>query len=72
MELNVIQQMMLDTGMLEIKLPVKHDVSPENEIAINPVWCDIGSHKVSEWQMQGSSSILFDAAVCEDCYEHYN
>ena len=35
MKLNVIQQMMLDTGMLEIKLPVTHDIQPENEIAID-------------------------------------
>lgn len=50
-----------------MNLQVKHDVSPENEIAINPVWCDIGSHKVSETLIRS----VADVAVCEDCYDHY-
>lgn len=51
-------------------LEVKHDRYPENEILINAdSWCDIGSHKVPEWNMQ---NVLGDAAVCADCYEQYN
>lgn len=49
-------------------LQVKHDRFPENEVAINPMWCDIGSHKVSENRIISK----FDVAVCEDCYDHYN
>lgn len=50
---------------------VRHDISPENEIVINGVWCDIGSHMVREDELHRNSSILFDASVCEGCYEHY-
>jgi hypothetical protein len=69
MKLNVLQQMLMDTGMLAIKLDVKHDHFPENEVVINGVWCDIGSHKVSENDLHNNSS---DASVCEDCWEHFN
>jgi hypothetical protein len=54
------------------KIEVKHDAQPENEVIINAVWCDIGSHKVRETEMRQINSILFDASVCEDCYDHYN
>lgn len=72
MKLNVIQQMMVDTGMLQdIKtLEVNHDRYPENEILINAdCWCDIGGHKVPEWMLQ---NIQGDASVCEDCYDNFN
>lgn len=53
-----------------MKLQVTHDVFPENEILINAdSWCDIGSHMVREWMLV---SVQGDAAVCEDCWEHYN
>ncbi len=65
MKLNTIQQMMLDTGMLDIKLPVKSD-KHEYEVVINGVWCDIGSHNVSEDQIR----FMYDVSVCENCYEH--
>jgi hypothetical protein len=51
------------------KIEVSHDTQPENEIIINGVWCDIGSHKVSEDMLV---AIAADAAVCEACYDHYN
>jgi hypothetical protein len=31
-----------------MKLIVKHEAQPEHEVIINAVWCDIGSHKISE------------------------
>ena len=54
------------------KLQVTHDRYPENEVVINGVWCDIGSHMVNENDMRQASSVLFDANVCEGCYDHYN
>ena len=50
------------------RLTVTHDQFPENEIVINGVWCDIGSHKVREEEMRFSE----DAAVCHDCHDHFN
>ena len=50
------------------KLEVKNAAFPENEIIINAVWCDIGSHKVHEYEMRHGS---WDANVCNDCYEHF-
>jgi len=69
--MNAIQQMLWDTGMLTIKLPVKHLSSDYvDEFIINAdCWCDIGGHKVPEWMMQ---NVQGDAAVCSDCYDHYN
>lgn len=52
-----------------MKLKVIHDMFPENEVIINAVWCDIGSHKVSEDDLV---AIAGDATVCEGCYDHYN
>lgn len=52
-----------------MNLKVKHDLFPENEAVINAVWCDIGSHKVSEDDLV---IIAGDAAVCSACYDHYN
>lgn len=49
-----------------MKLDVQHDTS-ENEVIINAVWCDIGSHKVREDEMR----FVGDAAVCDGCYDHY-
>lgn len=37
------------------------------EVAINPVWCDIGSHKVSEDRIISK----YEVAICEDCHSHY-
>lgn len=52
-----------------MKLLVQHDTHEyEVDLKINPVWCDIGSHYVSEWQLV---PLRVDAAVCEPCYEHY-
>lgn len=51
------------------KIEVKHDLYPINEVIINAVWCDIGSHKVSEDDLV---AIAADATVCEGCYDHYN
>lgn len=66
-----MQQMAVDTGMLEIKLPVRHLQSDyQDELIINAdSWCDIGSHKVPEWNMQ---NVQGDASVCADCYENFN
>jgi hypothetical protein len=52
-----------------MNLIVKHEAQPEHEVIINAVWCDIGSHKVSEDRLV---TIAADATVCEDCYDHYN
>jgi hypothetical protein len=51
-------------------LKVQHDRFPENELIINAVWCDVGSHKAREDEMRymGEDGV----AVCEGCYEHYN
>lgn len=48
-------------------LKVRHDQSPENEIIINAVWCDIGGHKAHEDEMRFSE----DASVCYECYDHF-
>jgi hypothetical protein len=50
-------------------IEVTHDAQPENEIIINAVWCDIGSHKAPEDMLV---TIAADAAVCEIVNEHYN
>lgn len=49
-----------------MKLPVTHETSPKYEIAINPIWCDIGFHKVSKTQILR----ITDVAVCEECFDH--
>ncbi len=51
-----------------MKLKVTHDISPENEIIVNSVWCDIGGHKVHEDEMRFGPS---DASVCYECYDHF-
>lgn len=52
-----------------VKLKVFHGYgSQENEVIINGVWCDIGSHKVSEDSLV---TVAADATVCDDCYDHY-
>ena len=50
---------------------VKHFQSDYNDdLIINAdSWCDIGSHKVPEWNMQNMGSL--DTSCCADCYEHY-
>jgi len=51
------------------RLQVKHDTKERRiELIINPVWCDIGSHYVSEDFMRWGA---WDASVCEDCYDHF-
>jgi hypothetical protein len=50
-----------------VKLSVKHDLFPENEIIINGARCDIGGHKVHEDEMRFSE----DAAVCQDCHDAF-
>lgn len=57
--------------MLAIKLPVKHLSSDyDDELIINAdCWCDIGCHKVPEWNLQNVQGY---ASVCADCYEHFN
>lgn len=69
-KLNVIQQMMLDTGMLKIKLPVKHLTSDyDEELIINAdSCCDLCQTKYPEWNVHS----VGDLTVCEGCYEHYN
>lgn len=54
-----------------MKLEVKHLQSDYNdEMIINAdCWCDIGSHKVPEWNLQNTRT---DASVCADCYENFN
>ena len=51
-----------------MKLEVKHDRSPENEVVINGVWCDVGSHKVREDELV-HMNVAIDASCCESCYE---
>jgi hypothetical protein len=55
--------------VIYMNLKVTHDVQPENEVIINAVWCDIGSHNVSEDMLV---AIAADATVCEGCYDHCN
>lgn len=50
------------------RLDVTHDIQPENDVAINPVWCDIGGHQVSEWEIRS----IGDTECCEDCFEYFN
>lgn len=52
----------------KMKLSVKSDMT-EYEVVINAVWCDIGSHKVSEDDLVGMAA---DVSVCQGCYDHYN
>lgn len=58
-------------SMKPIKIEVKHDQFPTNDVVINPVWCDIGSHMVSEEEMAYTGPMI-DASVCQGCYDHYN
>lgn len=51
------------------RLEVQHDRFPENEIVINGVWCDIGSHKVREDELVRMN---VDATCCEGCYDNFN
>jgi hypothetical protein len=52
-----------------MKLLVRHDVQPENEVFINATkFCDFCSRKLPEWKMHNYES---GQSVCEDCVEHY-
>ena len=53
-----------------IKLKVKHDMFPENEVFINCTCeCDFCGRKLPEFKM---IHVAGDASVCEDCYDHFN
>lgn len=64
MELNVIQQMMVDTGMLEIKLPVKSD-NREHQVLVNGIECTYCQQL--EWPDE--IHIYGDTDMCESCYQ---
>ena len=64
MKLNTIQQMMVDTGMLEIKLPVKHDTR-EFDVVVKTVECDY----CHEFEHQDQNHMYGDTDMCESCYQ---
>ena len=67
MKLNTIQKMMVDTGMLEIKLPVKHDTY-EYPVVVNGVECDMCGMKEHPDLIRGVAEL----DICESCFDHHN
>jgi formylmethanofuran dehydrogenase subunit E len=64
MKLNPLQQMAVDTGMLEIKLEVKSDET-EYEVAVNGIVCDYcGDH-----EFESEAHYVGEAQICDSCYE---
>ena len=63
--MNAIQQMLWDTGMLTIKLPVKHD-KYEYDVVVNGVECTY-CQTLEHADMIHSYE---DVDMCDACYEH--
>ena len=55
---------MVDTGMLEIKLPVKHDTY-EYPVVVNGVECTY----CGTMEHESESRSYGDVDVCDSCYE---